>query len=345
MNRITRNIAVVLGATLASLITACGLLFLDARTGHSLFGYSVATYVPIGAIVAGLIAAAGLLVCALLLRSRPAPLVAIALLLVAAGTVYVVQSADATLSSVGRVAAQDPASFLQFVINAAVNSPLDFSDAHPSASLAASTPLNPAAGRAIPQTGAENDAQVQSISSGVQGVVASQNMGTTVAAGGARRMAQLGDNIQSLSSNVQNHSTQWVVMALQVLGFSFGSLLVYSFLRSRPYCEDCHLLLSRKGAQTRYFERLDEINGSVEDVLAKAKNRRLQLAVQAHGARGAAQKSKATEFASTIRVSLCMRCETHRMDFRAMRKSGSSWKEIPVLGYSASSYEPIEVGG
>lgn len=345
MNRATRNVAVVLGATLASLITACVLLFLEARTGHSLFGYSLATYVPAGAIGAGLIAAAGLLVCALLLRARPAPAVAVALLLVAAGTVYVAQSTEATLSSAGRVAAQDPASFLQFVVNATIASPLEFNDLHAPASSSASTGLNPAAGHAIPQTGAENDAQVQSLSNGVQGVVSSQDMGTSVAAGGAQRVAQLGDNIQSLSSNVQNHGTQWVVMALQVLGFSMGSLLVYSFLRSRPHCEDCHLLLSRKGAQTRYFERLEEINGSVEDVLSKAKNRRLQLAVQAHGARGAAQKSKATEFASTIRVSLCMRCETHRMDFRAMRKSGASWKEIPVLGYSASSYEPIEVGG
>jgi hypothetical protein len=345
MNRATRNVAVVLGGTLASLITACVLLFLEARTGHSLFGYSLATYVPAGAIGAGLVAAAGLLVCARLLRARPAPAVVIALLLVAAGTVYVVQSADVTLSSAGRVAAQDPASFLQFVVNATIASPLEFSGPHSPASSSSSTGLNPAAGRAIPQSGAENDAQVQSISSGVQGVVGSQDMGTNVAAGGAQRISQLGDNIQSLSSNVQNHGAQWVVMTLQVLGFSIGGLLVYSFLRSRPYCEDCHLLLSRKGAQTRYFDRLEEINGSVEDVLSKAKNRRLQLAVQAHGARGAAKKSKAAEFASTIRVSLCMRCETHRMDFRAMRKSGTSWKEIPVLGYSASSYEPIEVGG
>jgi hypothetical protein len=345
MNRVARDFAVVLGATLSSLITACVLLFVEGRTGHPFFGFALASYIPAGAIGLGLIAATGLLICALLLRARPAPIVAIALLVVAGGTVYMVQSAEATLGSAGRVAAQDPTAFLQFVVNATVNSPLQFSDPHASTNSPASASLHAGAGVAIPQTGAENDAQVQSISSGVQGVVASQNMGSTVAAGGAQRISQLGDNVQSLSSNVQNHGAQCVIMALQVLGFSIGSLMVYSFLRSRPYCEDCHLLLSRKGAQTRYFERLDDINGSVEDVLANAKNRRLQLAVQAHGARGAAQKSKATGFASTIRVSLCMRCETHRMDFRALRKSGASWKEIPVLGYSASSYEAIEVGG
>jgi hypothetical protein len=80
-------------------------------------------------------------------------------------------------------------------------------------------------------------------------------------------------------------------------------------------------------------------------VLAKAKIRRLQLAVQAHGSRGTAKKSKGTVFASTIRVSLCMRCEAHRMDFRAMRKSGASWKEISVLGYSTSTFEPLDITG
>lgn len=345
MNRVTRTLAILLSATFASVITASLLLFFGARSGHTLFGFTLANYIPVGAIGAGLVAAAGLLVGALMLHVRPAPVVAIGLLFVSAATVYVIQSADATLSTAGRIAAQEPVSFLQFLVNATINSPLEFRDPHGPASSSASAPLNPAAAQAIPQTGAENDAQVQSISSGVQGVVSSQDMGSNVAAGGAQRLSQLGGNIQSLSSNVQNHGTQWVVMALQVFGFSIGSLLVYSFLRSRPHCEDCHLLLSRKGAQTRYFERLDEINGSVEDVLAKAKNRRLQLAVQAHGARGAAKKGKATAFASTIRVSLCTRCQAHRMDFRAMRKSGGNWKEIPVLGYTASSFEPVEVSG
>jgi hypothetical protein len=173
--------------------------------------------------------------------------------------------------------------------------------------------------------------------------VASQDVGTNVAAGGAQRISQVGDNLHSIGSNVQNHGAQWLVMALQFAGFSNGGLLVYSLLRSLPYCEDCNLLLSKKGAQTRYFDTVDDINGSVEDVLAKAKNRRLQLSIQTHGSRGAAQKSKRAEFASTIRVSLCMRCQTHRMDFRAMRKSGLSWKEIAVLGYSASSFEALEI--
>ena len=345
MNRITRSLAVLLCALLSSLITVSVFLFAEARSGQPLFSYVIANYIPAGAIGAGLIAAVGLLVCAFVLRARLAPVVAIAFCAMSAGAVYVAQSVELTLPSAGHIAAQDPATFLQYLANSTLNSQLQFTNPHSENSASASVSVNPGVGKAIPQSGAEGDAQVQSISSGVQGVVASQDMGTNVASSGAQRISQIGDNIQSLGSNVQNHGGQWVVMALQILGFSIGSLLVYSLLRSRPYCEDCNLLLSRKGAQTRYFDRLDEINGSVEDVLAKAKNRRLQLAIQAHGARGEAKKGKGTAFASTIKVSLCSRCQSHRMDFRAMRKSGGSWKEIPVLGYTASSFEAIEVNG
>ena len=345
MNRVTRTILLVLGAALASLLVAAVLLFIEARTAQPIFGYVVANYVPAGAIAAGLLASLGLLACALLLRARPAPIAAIGLILVSAGTVYVVQSADVTLASAGRVSATDPVTFTQYLANTIISSPLQFGDAHSSHSSAASTGLNPNVSSAVPQTGAEGDANVQGLSSGVQGVVASQDMGAGMASGTQQRMSQIGDGIQNISSTVQNHGTQWLVMALQVAGFSIGGLLVYSFLRSRLYCEDCLLLLSGKGAQTRYFSQLEETNGSVEDVISKAKERRLQLAVQVHGARGAATKSKQTSFASTIHVSRCTRCQTHRMDFRAMRKSGASWKEIPVLGYTANSYEPIEVAG
>jgi hypothetical protein len=109
MNRITRNLALVLGAALASTFTASVLLYLEARSGHPLFGFMQWGFVPAGAFGAGLVAAVGLLGCAMLLRARPAPVVVIGLMAVSAGTVFVVQSADATISSAGRVAASDPA--------------------------------------------------------------------------------------------------------------------------------------------------------------------------------------------------------------------------------------------
>jgi hypothetical protein len=343
MNGITRNLLFALSAALLSIGTVSVLLFFEARAGHPLFSYMLANYVPAGAIAAGLIAAAGLLFSALLLRARPAPILLIALLAVSAGTVFLAQSAELMLASAGRAPASDPATFAQFLTNAVLHSPVQFQGSESSSS--SSSPSAMGLARAIPQSGPDNNAQVDSISSGVQGVVASQDVGANVSAGGVQRISQIGDGIQSINSAVQNHGSQWLLMAIQFVGLSFGSVLVFSFLRSRPHCDDCSVLLSGKGSQKRYFDRQEEINGSVEDVLSKAKNRRLQLSIQAHGSRGSVRKGKLSEFASIVNVSLCKRCHTHRVDFRALRKSGLTWKEIAVLAYSASSFDPLEIGG
>ena len=345
MNRITRNLAVLLCAAVASLATIAALLFFQTRSGRPLYDFAVLNYIPAGAIGAGLIAAVVMLGCALLLRARPAPIVLIGLVVVSAGSVFLAQSAEVTLAPVGRAAAADPATFGQLLLTSVLHSQLQFTDPSHESSSSSSSPLNPGVAHALPQTAGDSDAQVQGISSGVQGVVASQDVGANVSAGGVQRIGEIGDDLHSIGSTVQNHGAQWLTMALQAVGFLLGGLLVYSFLRSRPYCDECSVLLSGKGTQKRYFDRLEEINGSVEDVLAKAKDRRLQLSINAHSTRGAAQKGKLTEFASILSVSRCALCHTHRMDFRAMRKSGASWKEIDVLAYSASSFDPIEIAG
>jgi hypothetical protein len=343
MNGITRNLLVILSTALLSIGTVSVLLFFEVRAGHPLFSYMAANYIPAGALAAGLIAAVGLLSCSLLLRSRPAPVVLIALVAISAGIVFLACSAELMLASAGPAPASDPATFAQFLTNAVLHTPIQFQGSESASS--SSSPSTMGVARAIPQSGPDNNAQVDSISSGVQGVVASQDVGANVSAGGVQRISQIGDGIQSINPIVQNHGSQWLLMTLQFVGFSLGSVLVFSFLRSRPHCDDCSVLLSGKGSQKRYFDRQEEVNGSVEDVLAKAKSRRLQLSIQAHGSRGAVRKGKLSEFASIVDVSLCKRCQTHRVDFRALRKSGLTWKEIAVLAYSASSFDPIEIGG
>lgn len=347
MNRITRNLVVTLSAALLGIAAVLILLFFEARTGRPLFAWSVAGFVPAGAIAAGLVAALGLLACSLVMRSRPAPIVLIGIVVLSAGVVFLVQSAEVALASSGRGAAADPATFAQFLTNALRTSPLLPQPSHSSDSSGSSSSSSSAMGvaSAIPQGGPDNNAQVDSIGGSVQGMVASQDVAMNVSAGGAQRVQQIGNGIQTIHSAFENHGTQWLVIALQFVGFSLGSLLIFYVLRTRPHCDDCSVLLSGKGSQKRYFDRIEEINGSVEDVLAKAKSRRLQLSVQAHSSRGAARKGKLSEFASIVEVSQCKRCQTHHVDFRALRKSGASWKEIAVMGYSASSFEPVEIAG
>lgn len=94
MNGILRNIAVILFGAVTSVLTAAVLLFLEARNGQALFGYALWQYVPVGAIGAGLVASVGYLLGSLVLRVRPAQVVAIAIVLIAAFTVFMGQSAE-----------------------------------------------------------------------------------------------------------------------------------------------------------------------------------------------------------------------------------------------------------
>lgn len=345
MNRMTRNIVVLLSAALPGLGAVLTLLFFEARTGRPLFAYVPTGYIPAGAIGAGLVAGLGLLCCAMILRARPAPVVLIGVVALSAGVVFLAQSAEYAMGPSGRGAAADVSTFSQFLSNAVVNSPLRPQGSTSSSSSNASAPSTFGVGQAIPQGGGESNAQVDSLSSSVQGVVASQDVAVSVSSGGVQRVTQIGDDISSIHSAFQSRGTQWLLLVLQFLGFSVGSLVVFALLRGRPHCEECSVLLSGKGRQKRYFDRIEEIHGAVEDVVGKAKTRRLQLSVQAHGARGAERKGKLSEFASVVEVSRCSRCQTHWVDYRAMRKTGASWKEIGVLAYSASSYEPVEICG
>jgi hypothetical protein len=37
-----------------------------------------------------------------------------------------------------------------------------------------------------------------------------------------------------------------------------------------------------------------------------------------------------------------MQCKTHRLNFRARRKDGATWKDIALLGFTASTLEPLD---
>ena len=161
--------------------------------------------------------------------------------------------------------------------------------------------------------------------------------------GPVHQVGEMGDSIHSIGSGVSKHGAQWVVWALQIVGFAIGGLLAFSYLRTLSFCKNCMLPLSKKGVQTRYYDRSDDIRSSADDVLTAARSRRLQQSITAHTAKGSKKRGKWSEFASTIEVQKCGGCNTHRLSFSARRKEGAGWKEIPPMAYTASSLEPLNV--
>ncbi len=342
MNGITRNVAVVLFGAVTSVLTAAVLLFLEARSGQTLFSYALWTYVPLGSIGAGFVAAVGYLAGSLVLRVRPAQVVAFAIVAVAASIVFLSQGAELGLMMAGKDKPTSVVAFSQFLGNSVAHTQLhlpslgDSSDSSSSSSSSSGFGAPPSVGG----SSSSGDSKVDGISGGVSGMMATQDVSNI---GPVKQIGNLGDSVHSLGSGVQNHSSEWIRTGIQMFGFAIGGLLVFMWLRTLNHCKNCMILLSTKGKQTRYYDRSDDIRSSADDVLTMARSRRLQQSISAHVAKGSKQKGKWSEFCSTIEILRCNGCQTHRLSFSAKRKEGAGWKDIAPMGYTASSLEPLKL--
>ena len=340
MNRVLRNLIVVFLATASCLMVAAVLFFAELRGARSLFGSMVDSYIPVGAIAAGLLAAAGFYLGSRLLHLRPARIMLAVILVLAAGTVVLMDSLDYGLATVNPGSVHGVAATAEFVGNALAQSPLRAAFLGDSGSSGAAG--GSAAG--VAATAGDNNSSVQGIGGGVQGMlntgnaVSADNMSDAMTS--AKQRLQ---NMQALGSSVLSQGAWLWLATLQFVGFALAGVLAFVVLRHVSYCDECLIFLSKKGEQTRYFNREPEIQGSVDGFLSKAKARRFRQSIEAHAGIGSKEKKKTSEFSSTVEISRCPGCHRHQLKFSARRKKGMTWKEISMLGYEVFCLEPIDV--
>ena len=339
MNQLVRNLGVVLFGVASSLVTAAVLIFVEARTGQALFGYSLWTYVPVGAIGAGLVAALGYAAGALLLRSRPARVILPAIVLVAVGTVFVAESAEFAMFMGAQGETRSAAAFGQFLMSAVAQSPLKFGGSSSSDDASSGSGAPMAEARAVPAA-TSGDSRVEGIGQGVSGMLATPDVTNSAT---AHRLTAMDDHLQSMGKSLESHNLLLTITALQIAGFAMGALLVYSFLRRRCYCEECSTFLSKKGEQVRYFENPERMQASANGFILRMKERKLRESIADHSVQGSPKGTRFAEYASSIEIRRCTSCERHRVKFAARRKKGGSWKDIPVLGQEAFTLESLDV--
>jgi len=340
MNWMVRNLTVLLFSAATSAIVAAVLVYMEAANGNSLFSYTMFRIIPVGAIAAGFAGAIGLLLGSLALRLRPAGMTVFAILAIAAGVVFMAESVEFALFLNGPAqATASVGSYSRFLGNSLIHSQLRYwsSDASPGDS-SMSAFLSPGTSPAAPHVEGLDDNKAGGIASGVQGMMATQDVSQTAT---GRRLNQMGTGIQTLGAGVQAHGTQWVLTITQTLGFAIGGLVVFIQLRERPHCKGCRLLLSTKGERTRYYSRTKEMQAAVDDVLTKARDRRLQESISAHLGRGHDKRANWVQFASTIELRRCTQCNMHTLDYRSSRREGQNWKSIDLLAFSTTSTDPL----
>ena len=344
MNRITRNLVVVLLGVVSSLITAAVLVFVELRSGQPLFSETALTYVPVGAIGAGLVSAVGYYLGSKIMRLRPPTVMLVAIVAIAVGSVYVLDSIEFGTVMINRTQVTSLASLGQFLGAAFRYTPLKVSAGDSDSDSGSSSSASSSSTPDVSAVSNDSNPGVAGIGSGVSGMMASgnalsaDNIGHSMA-GLQKRL----HSMQALGTGVLDRTAVFELAALQLAGFLIGGILAFWYLRTLAFCDNCQEFLSRKGAQTRYFDRERDIQNSVHDFLSEAKARRFKQSIEAHSGVGTPEKTHLSEFASTVEISQCKGCHRHRLQFSAQKKKGMSWKEISMLGYTAFCMEPIDV--
>jgi hypothetical protein len=339
-------LVLLLGAATSAAVAGY-LIFLEARSGDELFGYVVKWHIPMGALLAGLVGASGYLLAALALRLRMAGFDLIAIFGVSALVVLMVQSAEFALFMGGQpkdvAVTKNVGTMARFMGTSLLHPPMKYWTTGDVGNgyTAASVMLNPGsqAEGAVPRLSSDTDSRVADIGSGLSGMMATQDVGQTSA---GRGLTQLDNSVESLGGGLQSHGAEWLQAVLQTTGFSLGGILAFLIIRQQQYCKNCMLLLNRKGAQTRYFGRSSDMRNSVDDVLAKAREKQLRESIQAHLGRGLTKYVDWAEYCSTIEIRNCTQCREHQLRLRTRRKKGGSWKDIDLLGFSTSTLEPLD---
>jgi hypothetical protein len=350
----TRNLLVIAMGLLSSLLLAALLFVIEVHTGKPLFSTMLWTYLPAGAIGAGAVVAAGCYAGARMLRIRPTLALPLAILAIGVGTVYLMDSVEFGISMGLRSSVTSPTTAAQFVETSLAMSPLRTAFSGGSDSDADSSKPTPgfssgsfSASSTMPSVPNDsNNAAIQGIGGGVQGMMASGNALSadnisTAMSGASQRIAGL----KAFGMGVLEHATWLELAILQMVGFVLAGGLVFWQLRTLPYCDGCKLFLSKKGEQTRYFDSMRDTQHAVDNFLTKVKGRQYRQSIQEHFGVGSKAKTDSSSFASTVEISRCMGCPKHKLDFRAERKEGRSWKPIDMLRYTTFCVEPIEIGG
>ena len=342
MNRITRNLLAMLMAVVCCALTAGAFLFAELRFGQPLFFFTAWTYVPLGAIGAGLVAAMGYYVSSLVLRARPLKVMLVGIVVLAAASVFVVDSAEYGLMTVNPTSIRGAGAWGEFLAKSMTTSPLIQAFSGGSGSDASSG--GGGGSQQMASLAGDNNQSVQGIGGGVQGMLTSADAVSTDNPNGALAgISRRAEGVQAFGSGVLSHSRALGIAGAQTAAFALAALLAYFGLRRFAYCDDCSVLLSRKGQQTRYFSSAGGARDTVDEFLSLAKGRRFRQSIQVHAEDGAKAETKLSAFASTIAISRCKGCHRHQLSFSARHKEGESWKEIPVLSYSTFCLEPIDV--
>jgi len=130
--------------------------------------------------------------------------------------------------------------------------------------------------------------------------------------------------------------------ALLIVGFAFGGYCIYNLVRSAPYCDECGFYLKKKGKQTRYFERLEQMANCIADFRLTTGRGEFRKAMNEHAAAGSKIVEDAKGYAAIVEVHECRGCGKQWFDLHGKQRVNKRWNEMAKLRYSTFSTEKVD---
>jgi hypothetical protein len=130
--------------------------------------------------------------------------------------------------------------------------------------------------------------------------------------------------------------------ALQIVGFAFGGFCIYNLVRSAPYCDGCGFYLKKKGKQTRYFERVEQLADCMADFRLTTGRGEFRKAMDEHAAAGSKMEDDAKGYCAVVEVRECKGCGKQWFDLHGKQRVNKRWHEIAKLRYSTFSSEKVD---
>ena len=130
--------------------------------------------------------------------------------------------------------------------------------------------------------------------------------------------------------------------AVQILGFALGGFCIYNLVRSAPYCDGCGFYLKKKGKQTRYFERLEQLADCIADFRLTTGRGEFRKAMNEHAAAGSKMEDDAKGYSAIVEVRECKGCGKQWFDLHAKQRVNKRWNELAELRYSTFSTEKVD---
>jgi hypothetical protein len=132
----------------------------------------------------------------------------------------------------------------------------------------------------------------------------------------------------------------WGVAALQVIGFSLGGLVVYSMLKSVPYCSRCAKYLSEKKTRVAQWKEVGLMQQGYAELANLIQAGNLQQAIDRHGELG---EKRRFNIHGMLRLELrkCPGCENRRLRLTGQSRRGNRWLTAGQL--DTPTEQPIQM--